>query len=436
MDRRFSLVFLLRGFLWYILPLGIVGWLFDVFWPVLSLGLLAILAWHYFYQYKLVDWLWHRRTMLPPSAPGSWSYIYDGIYRTQRRSQQRRRALARLLRRFREASEAIPDAAIVFRKDGGLLWCNKLGQFYFGLKWPADTGIRLSNLIRHPEFINYLRKGDFSKEIYLPSPVREDIELEVRIMPYSDDQYLLMARDVTQLRRLEQMRKDFVANVSHELKTPLTVIQGYLEMLGDGVQSMPPAMLDKALQDMHGQSTRMRNLVDQLLSLSRIDSARGDIFERVVNVPELLRRIQTDAEQLNADKQHQLSFEIAEQSMHGIEDELRSVFVNLVSNAIHYTQPNGKIVVRWRSVGKQMEFSVTDNGPGIPAEHIPRLTERFYRIDKDRNSAKGGSGLGLAIVKQAVEHHHCKLNIDSVVGRGTTFSVRVPEELVVTKNKK
>lgn len=431
MDKRFSAVFILRGFLWYVAPLAVVGWLFGYFWQVLSLGLLGILAWHYFYQYKLVDWLWHRRTMLPPSAPGSWSYIYDGIYRTQRRSQQRRRALARILRRFREASEAIPDAAIVFRRDGGLIWCNKLGQFYFGLKWPADTGIRLSNLIRHPEFIAYLQKGDFAEAMYLPSPVREDIELEVRVMPYSEDQYLLMARDVTQLRRLEQMRKDFVANVSHELKTPLTVIQGYLEMFDGDVSAMPQQLVQKAVQDMTGQSTRMRNLVDQLLSLSRIDSARGDIFERSVPVPELLRRIEQDAQQLNQSKQHELRFEIAEHSMYGREDELRSVFANLITNAIFYTQPGGKITVRWRPVGKQMEFSVTDNGPGIPAEHIPLLTERFYRIDKDRNSSKGGSGLGLAIVKQAVEHHHCKLAIDSVVGRGSTFSVRVPEELII-----
>ncbi|MFC0446364.1 phosphate regulon sensor histidine kinase PhoR [Pseudidiomarina halophila] len=433
MDKKYSVFFILRGFLWYLAPLALLGWLVGSFWQTLTIGLFALLVWHYYFHYKLVDWLWNRRALLPPSAPGSWSYIYDGIYRTQRRSQQRRRALARILRRFREASEAIPDAAIVFRRDGGLIWCNRLGQFYFGLKWPGDTGIRLSSLIRHPAFISYLQKGDFTDEIYLPSPVREDIELEIRIMPYSDDQFLLMARDVTQLRQLEQMRKEFVANVSHELKTPLTVIQGYLEMFDDDPAAMPPAMLQKAVKDMSGQSTRMRNLVDQLLSLSRIDSARGDIFERVVNVPDVLKRLQHDAERLNKNKQHQLVFEIAGQSMYGHEDELRSIFSNLITNAIHYTQPAGKITVRWRPVGDQMEFSVSDNGPGIPAEHMPRITERFYRIDKDRNSSKGGSGLGLAIVKQAVDHHHGKLTIDSVVGRGSTFSVRIPQELVVTE---
>ncbi|WP_417666908.1 phosphate regulon sensor histidine kinase PhoR [Pseudidiomarina sp.] len=432
MDRRYSVLFILKGLLWFIIPVGFLGWLFDYFWATLAIVLFALVVWHYYYQYRLVDWLWHRRTVLPPSAPGSWSYIYDGIYRTQRRSQQRRRALARLLRRFREASEAIPDAAIVFRKDGGLIWCNKLGQFYFGLKWPADTGIRLSNLIRHPEFVAYLQKGDFSEDIHIPSPVREDIELEVRIMPYSDDQYLLMARDVTQLKQLEQMRKDFVANVSHELKTPLTVLQGYLEML-DEPASMPPAMLTKAVSDMQGQSDRMRNLVDQLLSLSRMDVHRTDMFERIVNVPSMLETVKSDAQRLNQDKQHTLEFDIQPIQIHGVEDELRSVFSNLVANAIHYTQPNGVIRVTWKMVGQDAEFSVQDNGPGIPAEHVGRLTERFYRVDKDRNSKKGGSGLGLAIVQQALEHHHSRLQIDSVVGRGSRFYFRISEELVIKK---
>src|SRR5690554_6839073 len=432
MDRRYSVLFILKGLLWFIIPVGFVGWLFGYFWPTLALALTALAAWHYYYQYKLVDWLWHRRTMLPPSAPGSWSYIYDGIYRTQRRSQQRRRALARLLRRFREASEAIPDAAIVFRKDGGLIWCNKLGQFYFGLKWPADTGIRLSNLIRHPEFIAYLQRGDFSEDIHLSSPVRDDIELEVRIMPYSDDQFLLMARDVTQVKQLEQMRKDFVANVSHELKTPLTVLQGYLEMLEEP-SALPPQMLTKAVSDMQSQSDRMRSLVDQLLSLSRMDVHRNDIFDRVVNVPIILETIKAEAERLDQDKQHQIEFDIAPLQMHGIEDEMRSVFSNLIGNAIHYTQPQGSIKVTWKAAGRDALFIVEDNGPGIPAEHVGRLTERFYRVDKDRNSKKGGSGLGLAIVQQALEHHHSRLQIDSVVGRGSKFYFRISEELVINK---
>lgn len=430
MDKKYSVWFIVSGFLWFVIPLGLLGFLLDIFWPLLALGLLGALAWHYHFQYRLVDWLWHQRTLLPPTAPGSWSYIYDGIYRTQRRSQQRRRALAKLLRRFREAAEAIPDAAIVFRKDGGLIWCNKLGQFYFGLKWPADTGIRLPNLIRQPEFIEYLQRNDFRQSLLLNSPVREDIILEVRIIPYSDDQYLMMARDVTQIQQLEQMRKDFVADVSHELKTPLTVLQGYLEMLSDPA-ALPPKMLEKAVRDMHAQSNRMRDLVEQLLAMSKLDVAPRDIFEQQVDVPAILHAIEKDVVNLNNDKEHQIEFEIGSAKMFGLADELRSVFVNLITNAIRYTPAGGKITVRWARRYNHYIFSVTDNGPGIAAEHIPLLTERFYRIDKDRNSATGGSGLGLAIVQQALEHHHCKLQIDSILGQGSSFSFRVPEELLL-----
>ncbi len=419
--------------MWFVVPLGILGLVLDQFWATLAVGLLALIFWHYFYQYKLVDWLWHRRTMLPPTASGSWSYIYDGIYRTQRRSQQRRRALARLLRRFREASEAIPDAAIVFRYDGSLIWCNKLGQFYFGLKWPADTGIRISNLIRHPKFIAYLQAGDFTDPIHLASPVREDLELEIRIMPYSDEQYLLMARDVTQIKQLENMRKDFVANVSHELKTPLTVISGYLELLEDQEQ-ISSAMYNKAIAGMTKQSTRMHNLVEQLLSLSQLDTQQPDIFEHEVNVPAMLAEVKSEAERLNQDKKHKITFTIADQQIFGMKEELRSVFVNLVSNAIYYTPANGTIDVSWQPQGDGMEFSVTDSGPGIPAKHISRLTERFYRVDNARNSETGGTGLGLAIVKHALEKHHSQLLIESKIGQGSRFSFRISQELLIKKS--
>ncbi len=431
MSPGYSIKSVLNVVLWYLGAWALLGWLLDLFWPTVTVGLSLLLAWHYYFQFKLLDWLWHRRTLLPPRARGSWSFIYDGIYRTQRKAQQRRRNLAQLLRRFRDAAEAIPDAAIVFRRGGELVWCNKLGQLLFGLKWPADSGIRLASLIRHPEFNRYLKKGDFSHEFYLPSPAREEIELEVRIMPYSADQYLLIARDITQIRKLEKMRKDFVANVSHELRTPLTVIQGYLEILASDPENSAGGLQEKAVKEMSSQSDRMRNLVEQLLSLSRIESQRIDIFEKVVDVPELLHRLQNDAQQLNSEKRHNITFEIAPQKMYGHENELRSAFSNLLSNAIHYTPAGGCIKVSWRAVGQQMEFSVSDNGPGIAADHLPRLTERFYRVDRDRNSRKGGSGLGLAIVKHALERHHCKLSIRSEVDSGSTFSVRVPENLIV-----
>ncbi|AVJ56760.1 two-component system sensor histidine kinase PhoR [Idiomarina sp. OT37-5b] len=429
MDRDYSNLFALRGLVLYLIPFFILGWLIGYLWETLTLGLAGLVVWHYYYQQRLTKWLWQSRNLLPPTAPGSWSYIYDGIYRNQRRSQHRRRSLARLLRRFREAAEALPDAAIVFRKDGSLLWSNKLAQFYFGLRWPDDAGMRLSNLIRHPEFFSYLNKGDFSEALTIPSPMRDSLDIEIRVMPYSDDQFLLVARDVTQLKQLENMRRDFVANVSHELKTPLTVLQGYLEMLGD-VENTPPAMTQKALTQMQQQSDRMKNLVDQLLQLSRMETPSHDVFEHVVDVPTVLGELRQEAEKLSADKQLKLVFDVEPIRVYGKSDLLRSAMQNLVTNAVRYTQAGGNIRVTWRKVRDEVEFSVEDNGPGIENEHIPRLTERFYRVDADRNSDSGGTGLGLSIVKQALEHHNSHLEVNSKPGAGSRFWFRLPAGLI------
>lgn len=433
MDRNYSNWQSLSRLFLFLLPFLFVGWLFDLFWPITALALLGLVCWHYYYQQKLVNWLWQSRTLMPPSAPGSWSYIYDGIYRSQRRSQKRRKALARLLRRFREAAEALPDAAIVFRADGALLWSNKLAQFYFGLRWPDDAGQRLSNLIRYPEFYAYLDAGNFDDELTIPSPVRDGLDIEIRIMPYSDDQFLLVARDVTQVKRLENLRREFVANVSHELKTPLTVLQGYLEMMEEPEQT-PPAMLEKAVEHMNAQSTRMSNLVDQLLTLSRMETPSDDVFNHEVNMPAMLEQLEAEAKRLNEIKQHHIEFKVAAVRIYGKENLLRSAMQNLITNAINYTPDGGKITVSWKLVAGGAEFSVADNGKGIAAEHLPRLTERFYRVEDDRNSASGGTGLGLSIVKQAIEHHNSQLDIDSSADKGSRFSFRIPHGLLVEKS--
>lgn len=428
MDSRNTNGLALTRLFFYMLPFLFVGWLFDVFWPLTAIGLLALVFWHYYYQQKLIRWLWQSRALIPPSAPGSWADIYDGIYRSQRRSQKRRKGLTRLLKRFREAADALPDAALVFRADGTLLWSNKLAQFYFGLRWPDDAGQRVSNLIRHPEFTAYLNAATFEDALTIPSPVRDSLDIEIRIMPYSDDQLLLIARDVTQLKRLETLRRDFVADVSHELKTPLTVLQGYLEMLDEPART-PPAMLEKAVQQMSAQRIRMANLVEQLLTLSRMETSADEVFDQVVDVPALLAGLRNEAQKLNTKKQHQIEFSVAPIQVYGKESVLFSAMQNLIHNAIQYTDPGGSVQVSWSETSAGIEFRVTDNGPGIAPAHVSRLTERFYRVDSDRNSTSGGTGLGLAITKHAVEHHNAQLNIRSTLGRGSCFSFVLPSGL-------
>ncbi|MGX5915087.1 phosphate regulon sensor histidine kinase PhoR [Aliidiomarina sp. Khilg15.8] len=430
MGRDYSVYRVLRGLFWYLAPFVIIGWLLDMLWPLLTLALALKLAWHYYFMQRLGRWLWQSRTLLPPKAAGVWTDVYDGIYRTLRRNQFRRRALTTLIKRFRQAAEAMPDAAVVLQQDGTLTWANKLAQIYFGLQWPNDSGIRITNLIRHPRFVKYFNGGEYGDSVTLRSPAQAAMELEVRIMPYADNQYLMIARDVTQLRKLERMRKDFVANVSHELKTPLTVMQGYLEML-DEPDLMPAKQTKKAVADMQAQALRMQNMVSQLLELSRIESSSPDSFTQRVPMPSIINTVMEEVELLRQASQHEVELHIdTELQVYGSEEKLRSVVMNLVTNAIKYTPANGHIVVRWKRLRRGAEFSVTDNGPGIPAEHQARLTERFYRVDKDRSSATGGTGLGLSIVKHALEYHRSELKLVSTPGEGSCFSFVLPPELI------
>ncbi|MGL5468718.1 MAG: phosphate regulon sensor histidine kinase PhoR, partial [Shewanella sp.] len=262
-------------------------------------------------------------------------------------------------------------------------------------------------------------------------PVSERRLLEIRIMAYGDRQLLLIARDITRIRQLEGMRKEFVANVSHELKTPLTVLQGYLEMM----QSMaePDSMNAKPLALMQQQTRRMQSMVEQLLVLSRIEDAADINLENTVNMSQLMEVLKEEAKALAQDK-YELSFHCEPGlDSHGNELQLRSACSNLISNAIRYTEPGGKISVQWRSVASGGLFSVADTGEGIAPQHISRLTERFYRVDSARSRQTGGSGLGLAIVKHALSHHHSELNISSELGKGSTFSFVIPQHLIERK---
>jgi len=382
-------------------PFVLVGWLIDHLALCLLVATVLHLGWHYRFQKRLSDWLWHDRSLVPPHGSGSWEYIFNGIYKLQQRHRARRRELAGLIRRFREGAEALPDAAVVFRTDGSILWCNRLAEQLLGFRWPEDAGQHIGNLI------------------------------QFRIMPYAEDQAMLVVRDVTRLRSLEKTRKHFVSNVSHELRTPLTVLKGYLEMTEE---PPPPAMWAKAHRVMMEQTIRMDNLVNQLLTLSRIEAAPTVDLSHLVDMPAMLGLLEQEARALSGERGHEIVFNVQSNLfVRGDQDQLRSAVSNLVYNAIHYTPAGRKITVEWRKQGQMALFVVQDEGEGIAPEHLSRLTERFYRVDKARSRHTGGSGLGLAIVKHALSHHDAQLEIESRVGAGSRFSFLIPARMVVIK---
>ncbi|MBF7071935.1 phosphate regulon sensor histidine kinase PhoR [Glaciecola sp. MH2013] len=397
---------------------------------VLLIASLTLLTFNYLHLYRLTKWLWESRKMSPPSAPGVWEHVYEGIYHLQRRNRNKRRNLGELVKRFREGSEALPDAVVVVDDEARIVWCNRHARIEMGFKWPDDNGRRIDNLIRHPDFINYFHSGDYQYPIEIPAPTNPNKTFEYRIMAYGEDQLLLIVRDVSRVSQLEEMRKDFVANVSHELRTPLTVINGYLEVLSDNDSDQGP-FINKAMSEMGTQTQRMQALIEDLLILSRIESSSERIYEKTIDMKAMFDLIEMEAAALNKEKKHKITFKIDNKlRIFGVETEMRSACSNLIFNAIHYTPEGGEIKVHWKAKGGGAYFAVIDNGDGIESKHLRRLTERFYRVDKARSRKTGGSGLGLSIVKHVLNHHNSFLNIESKVGKGSEFSFILPEELI------
>lgn len=420
----------LLRFCLYLSVTVIVGLMFDNVILAITVMLAVLLISNYIHLYKLTKWLWQSRAMSPPSAPGIWHHIYEGIYYLQRRNRAKRKNLGELVKRFREGSEALPDAVVVIDKEANIMWCNRNARIELGLRWPDDKGRRIDNLIRHPSFVEFLHQGDYQFPIEVPAPTNPNKMFEYRIMEYGEDQLLLIIRDVSRVSHLEEMRKDFVANVSHELKTPLTVINGYLEVLETTSTDAPP-IVGKALSEMGSQTKRMQVLIEDLLILSRIESSSDRIFENVIDMQSMFNQIQLEAQALNKEKQHEIIFKIDKDlKVYGVETELRSACSNLIFNAVHYTPVKGKLTIIWKRRSNGAFFAVQDNGDGIEDKHLRRLTERFYRIDKARSRKTGGSGLGLSIVKHVLHHHNAVLDINSTVGKGSEFSFLLPQELI------
>ncbi len=374
---------------------------------------------------KFENWV-NSRLSEPEDFGGVLEEMAYRIYRIRMRSRKRKKRMSDLLRRWQDSSGVLPDAAVVLEENDEIAWFNSTASSMLGLR-PSDNGQHISNLIRSPRFISYLRMGDYTEHLEIASPIDPDKILSIRTTPYGKGQRLLLVSDVTHIQRLMTMRRDFIANVSHELRTPLTVIMGYLETLKDDDELDLDAM-KSYIERIEPPATRMKSLVEDLLLLSSLDTRAPTAPDTssTINVGSMVKNILTEAEQLSNGK-HTFVLDIDEDlRLKGAEKELYSAFVNLVTNAVRYTPEGTQVTVRWVALGDGAEFSVVDNGPGISPEHLPRLTERFYRVDVGRSRQTGGTGLGLAIVKQVLRRHDAELHVTSEVGAGSEFRCTFP----------
>ncbi|HPF27238.1 MAG TPA: phosphate regulon sensor histidine kinase PhoR [Steroidobacteraceae bacterium] len=404
---------------------ALLGLVFGHVWAGVAAALAGYLAWQLWLLISLDAWLRNRRAVDPPDiASGVWGDVVTQVVRLHRRKRFHKDRVMRVLRELRRSTAAMPDGVVVLNGDNEILWFNQKAGEYLGLTRKADLGLRIDNLVRHPEFNRYLHSGQYT----LPAVVRvdpgADRYLAFQLVRYGEGQRLLMVRDVSRQVRLELMRKDFVANASHELRSPLTVISGYLETLASE-PSLPPDIAEP-LGEMRRQSVRMTQIIENLLVLSRLEATEGQVAGESVDVAEMLSTLRKD---VMARPVHPAKVDLQIESdarLVADEAQLHSAFMNLLDNAAKYTPASGSVTLRWWHDAHGGHFSVIDTGPGIAHDHIPRLTERFYRVDVGRSRATGGSGLGLAIVKHVLQRHGAELEVQSEEGQGSTFTCHFP----------
>jgi two-component system phosphate regulon sensor histidine kinase PhoR len=367
-----------------------------------------------------------------PLPSGLWEEVLSRLKRLVRTLKQRMRNIEQQHDRFIEAFQASPNGIVMLDEDDQIEWCNSIAERFFGLVFKRDVMQRINFLIRRPEFILYLGNRNFEEPLLLERMGPDSsLSLMLQAFPFGHRRHLLLIQNVTDLQKADAMRRDFVANVSHEMRTPITVLMGFLET----VQSLE---LEKGQRDqyfdmMMSQAQRMKSLVEDLLTLANLEANTAPAVSNVVSIETLMALIKNDAEALSHGN-HSFTFEVLEKNnILGDEREILSAFSNLVSNAIRYTPDTGAIHVKWGiNAEGQGEFSVTDTGPGITSEHLSRLTERFYRVDRSRSRDTGGTGLGLAIVKHIASRHQAQLTIESTPGKGSTFKLHFPKERLST----
>lgn len=397
-------------------------------WMIFCLGLVLQMAFHFRNFARLERWTQAPVVDDTLEGQGAWNGIFGRLYRHEKELRTRIAEREGEIALLTAAGQALTDGVVLLDSHGHILFCNTMAESQLGLVIRTDRGQHISNLVRQPEFVSYLADGEFERPLSLRSERRDDRVYSVHVIPYGNNRRLMQIKDVTQTDRLDRMRRDFVANVSHELRTPLTVLSGFLETLQEF--DVEPEERKRYFDMMAEQSKRMQSIVQDLLTLSSIESAPPPEND-VVDMVSMVKKLQRDAEALSGGR-HQVIVETdGKGDLRGSEPELVSAFGNLVSNAVRYTPAGGTIRIGWKAGEQGGEFSVQDTGIGIEAKHIPRLTERFYRVDRGRSRDAGGTGLGLAIVKHSLNRHQGQLDISSTPGVGSRFAAKFPANRVV-----
>ena len=404
------------------------GWLFGNLWGGLACALALHLTWLLVNLFRLEWWLRHRSYADPPDAGGVWGEIIAQIVRLHRRKRFHKQRFVQLMRQLQRSTAALPNGVVILNAQREIVWFNRMAARLLNLRRTGDLGMRIEHLLREPEFVRYLAGRDYSNPVIIRPTTGEDCFLSMQVAPYGDGQLLLLVSDVSRQMRLEAVRRDFVANASHELRSPLTVISGYLETLGQDAALAPD--LQGPVAEMRRQAERMTVIIRDLLELSRLEETDEMIGGKPIDVAALLALLRKDVlARPTRPRDVRVRIDSAAELI-GDEPEIHSAFSNLVDNAAKYTPADGSIEMRWWTDGEGGHLCVSDTGMGIPAEHIPRLTERFYRVDPGRSRTTGGSGLGLAIVNHVLQRHGATLEVESTLGAGSSFTCHFPIERI------
>ncbi len=405
-----------------------IGWLYGYALAGAFIGALVVIGVHFNRLFRLERALTTRRRIHVPDGKGIWPQVLARIDYLKQRARKHKRRHHRTLKEIRASTNAMPDGGIVLNEDAEITRYNSAAEHLIGLRPRRDRGQRVDNLIRYPAFVSYLRSGEYSGSVTIPSPLREDGWLTCRIVPYGEGQRLLLVRDVTEQAQLARMRRDFVANASHELRSPLTVIGGYLEAMTDDTEMT--GAWQRPVAEMQRQAARMKEILDALLELSRLESGSEAGTDNRVDVAELLREAVAELDRPDGGPAVELRLGSRVQ-LYANPAEIRSIITNLLSNAVRYTPAEGSVTLSWQSDGEGASLVVEDTGVGIAEHDIPRLTERFFRVNRGRSREDGGVGLGLAIVKHALGRHDASLEVESRPGEGSRFICRFPAARLV-----